>query len=46
MSAALSVFLDATVSLPKVSFTKVRRYTLGDALSSVPELTIEVFPRA
>jgi type VI secretion system secreted protein VgrG len=43
MSAALPLFLDVTVSLPGVSFTKVRRYTLVDALHTIAEMTVEVF---
>jgi type VI secretion system secreted protein VgrG len=43
MSAVLSLFLDVTVALPKASFTKVRRYTLVDALNTIPEMTVEVF---
>jgi uncharacterized protein involved in type VI secretion and phage assembly len=42
MSAVLSLFLDVAVSLPKVLFPKVRRYTLVDALNTIPEMTIEV----
>jgi len=43
MSAVISLFLNVTVSLPKVSFAKVRRYTLADALNAIPEMTVEVF---
>jgi hypothetical protein len=31
-----------SVSLPKVSFAQVRRYTLTDAFNTIPELTVEV----
>ena len=42
MSALLSLFLDVTLSLPGLSFSKVRRYALTDALHTLPELTVEV----
>lgn len=44
MSALLPGFLDVTVSLAtlNLSFTKVRRYTLTDALNTIPELVVEV----
>ena len=43
VSALLSQFLDVTVSIENLSFTKVRRYTLADALNAIPELVVEVF---
>lgn len=43
MSSPLPLFLPASVSLPAVSFLKIRRYAVSDALNTVPELTIEVF---
>ena len=46
MSALLSLFLDVTVSVASLSFTKVRRYTLTDGLNAIPELLVEVFSTA
>lgn len=43
MSAPLSLFLPVTVEITSFSFAKVRRYTLADALHSIPELCVEVF---
>lgn len=43
VSTVLPTFLDVTVSLQKVSFTQVRRYTLADRLNGIPELVVEVF---
>lgn len=42
MSALVPLFLDVTLSLSNLTFTKVRRYTLVDGLHQIPELTIEV----
>jgi len=43
VSELLSLFLNVTVSVGSLSFTKVRRYTLVDALNTIPELVVEVF---
>lgn len=43
MSALFPLFLNVTVELPGMAFSKVRRYTLADALNTVPELVVEVF---
>ncbi len=43
MAAEVPLFLNVTVSLPSALFTKVRRYTLADALNTTPEMTVEVF---
>ncbi len=42
VSALVSLFLDVTVSVAKLSFTKVRRHVLVDGLNTIPELTVEV----
>ena len=42
MSALVSLFLDVTVSVSQLSFSKVRRYVLADGLHTIPELTVEV----